>query len=107
RICLSLGQKQILRFAQDDIVRHQSLARSLPSRNIRATRASQTPASVRAPSTRRCLMLRTHLVVLGTAAGFVACSEVQQPLKVPAPSLSVSGSGGFQFEPLAASAACT
>lgn len=52
-------------------------------------------------------MLRTYLIVLGATAGVVACSDVQQPLKVPTPSRSVSGSGGFQFSPLAASAACT
>jgi hypothetical protein len=52
-------------------------------------------------------MLRTYLIVLAATAGVVACSDVQQPLKVPNPSLSVSGSGGFQFTPLAASAVCT
>jgi len=51
-------------------------------------------------------MLRTYLIALAAVAG-VACSEVQQPLKVHEPSFDVSGSGGFQFAPLAASAVCT
>ena len=52
-------------------------------------------------------MLHRYLIVLGATAGVAACSDVQQPLKVPNPSRSVSGSGGFQFTPLASSAVCT
>jgi hypothetical protein len=52
-------------------------------------------------------MLRTYLIAVGAVASIVACSDLKQPVEVHKPSFALSGTGGFQFSPLASSTVST